>query len=421
VTREHRRGQPLHLVEVGVRWPPETFLRWKLEGLAARGMRVTVASRQIDDASQRLRGVDLLAVPQRGGGRRRPASIAWRTFCFGLRSPRRLVRLLRGVRQMAPAYRRRYGGALGLLPLYLPLARLTPDVVHFEWEHAAALYLPLFDVWECPIVISCHGSQLTVDPHLPGGEGYAALLPGLLRSATAVHCVSQSLRRRVLELGVPAQHSRVIRQGVDTAVFRPKDGCDRRQHAPMRVIVIGWARWVKGFEWALEAIRTLVDRGVPVRLEIIGVAATDADLGDPAERRRLRHTVQDLELSDRVQLCGALATAEVAERLRDSDVLLVPSLMEGLPTVVLEAMASGVPVVATDCGGVSEAVTDGREGLLVAPRDAEALARALERLWRDPELRARMGEAGRETATSRFELDRQLREFLALYTEVART
>ena len=118
---------------------------------------------------------------------------------------------------------------------------------------------------------------------------------------------------------------------------------------------------------------------------------------------------------------GRLQLREVAERLRDSDVLLVPSLMEGLPTVVLEALASGVPVVATDCGGVSEAMTDGREGLLVAPRDAEALARALERLWRDPALRARMGEAGRETATSRFELDRQLREFLALYTEVART
>ena len=421
MSREHRGGQALHLVEVSVRWPPETFLRWKLEGLAARGMRVTVASRQIDDASARLQRVDLLALPQRGGQRRGFVSVAWRTLCFGLRSPRRLMRLVRGVQRMAPAYRRRYGGAVGLLALYLPLARLTPGVVHFEWEHAAALYLPMFDVWECPVVISCHGSQLTVDPHLPGGESYAALLPELLRSATAVHCVSQSLRSRVLELGVPAQRSRVILQGVDTAVFRPQQRPATRQPAQLRVIVIGWARWVKGFEWALEAIRTLVDRDVPVRLEIVGVAATDTDLSDPAERRRLCHTVRDLELSDHVRLCGALATAEVAERLRESDVLLVPSLMEGLPTVVLEAMASGVPVVATDCGGVSEAMTDGREGLLVAPREAEALAQALERLWRDPALRARMGEAGRQTATSRFELDRQLREFLALYTEVART
>ena len=83
-------------------------------------------------------------------------------------------------------------------------------------------------------------------------------------------------------------------------------------------------------------------------------------------------------------------------------------------------MASGVPVVATDCGGVSEAFTDGVEGFLVAPRDSEALADALARLGRDPDLRARMGEAGRATATSRFTLERQIDEFQALYREVAR-
>jgi glycosyltransferase involved in cell wall biosynthesis len=99
----------------------------------------------------------------------------------------------------------------------------------------------------------------------------------------------------------------------------------------------------------------------------------------------------------------------------------VPSLDEGLPTVILEAMACGVPVVATDCGGVSEALTDGVEGFVVPPRDSEALKRALERLWREPELRTRMGEAGRRTATSRFTLERQLDEFLAMYREVARS
>jgi glycosyltransferase involved in cell wall biosynthesis len=87
---------------------------------------------------------------------------------------------------------------------------------------------------------------------------------------------------------------------------------------------------------------------------------------------------------------------------------------------MLEAMACGVPVVATDCGGVSEALTDGVEGFIVPPRESEALAEALRRLWRDPGLRARMGQAGRRTATSRFTLERQLDEFLALYREVAR-
>jgi glycosyltransferase involved in cell wall biosynthesis len=115
-----------------------------------------------------------------------------------------------------------------------------------------------------------------------------------------------------------------------------------------------------------------------------------------------------------------LSSEQVVDRLRASDALLLPSLDEGLPTVILEAMACGIPVVATDCGGVSEAITDGVEGLLVPPRDSAALAQALERLWRDPQLGARMGEAGRRTATSRFTLERQLDEFLAMYREVAR-
>ena len=67
-----------------------------------------------------------------------------------IRSPRRFTRLLRGIGQLPPEYRRRYGGVPGLLALYLPLARLWPDVVHFEWQHSAALYLPMFEVWGAP-------------------------------------------------------------------------------------------------------------------------------------------------------------------------------------------------------------------------------------------------------------------------------
>jgi glycosyltransferase involved in cell wall biosynthesis len=169
---------------------------------------------------------------------------------------------------------------------------------------------------------------------------------------------------------------------------------------------------MKGLEWALVAVRALVDSGVPVRLEV---------LGDGSERERVRHTVVDLGLEKHVELCGEVSSEEVASRLRGSDALVLPSLDEGLPTVILEAMASGIPVVASDCGGVREAITDGVEGFVVPPRDSGALTRALERLWREPELRARMGEAGRRTVTSRFTLERQLDEFLVMYRELERS
>jgi colanic acid/amylovoran biosynthesis glycosyltransferase len=402
-----------------VRWPPETFLCWKLEGLAARGMRVTVASRSVFDPAARLRGVDLLEVPGRGGDPRARKRLVWREGLKLLgRSPRRLVKLVRGVRRTPPATLRRYGGRTGLLAMCLPLARLRPDVVHFEWNTAATTYLPLFDVWGCPVVVSCHGSDLTVYPRAPGWAHYSERLPELLRRVTLAHCVSDSLRREAIGYGLDPAKARVIHQGVDPELFRPANG-QRRNGRELHVLAVGWMWWVKGYEYALLAIRGLVDRGVPVRFEVLG-GDPDSDGGQGGEHSRLRHTVADLGLEERVHFAGAVPSEEVAHRLRQAHVLLLSSVDEGLPTVVLEAMASGVPVVATECGGVAEAVTDGREGFLVAPRDSDALADALFRLWRDPGLRARMGEAGRATATSRFTLQRQLDEVAAMYGEVAR-
>jgi glycosyltransferase involved in cell wall biosynthesis len=420
VRKKRRRGEGPHLLEVDLRWPPETFLCTKLEGVAARGMRVTVASTRIADTQSRLSGVELVALPQRGAPGPRTVVVLWRALAFGVRSPRRLLRLLREVKLHPSAYRRRYGGLRGLLSLYLPIASLRPDVVHFEWNHSAAVFRPMFKVWACPVVMSCRGSHLSADPHLPGHEAFAALLPKLLQDAAAVHCVSESLERLVRGLGVPTTRVRVIRLGVDPSVFRPGGPRCPDNEKSLRVIVVGWPRWIKGFEWSLQAMRTLLDAGVPARLEMLG-ADPDAAVGEPAERDRIRYTVHDLGLKDRVQLRGALEPAHVAQRLRGSDVLLVPSLEEGIPNAAMEAMASGIPVVATDCGGVSEAITDGVEGLLVPTRDATAMAHALETLWREPALRARMGEAARRTATSRFTLERQLNEFLALYTELLRS
>lgn len=410
-----RRDERLHLLEVGLRWPPETFLCWKLEGLAARGLRVTVASRSIFEEGASLDGVELVALPQRGAPPAGALAVAGQALLLLITAPRRLYRLVAGIRRLPAARRRRYGGIRGLLAQYLPLAALHPDVVHIEWNQAATLYRPLFEVWGCPVVASCHGSEVTADPYAPGQETYAELLADALRSSTAVHCVSDSLRRAVLDLGVDPAMARVIRQGVDTALFRP---ASRRGDQPvLRITAIGWPRWVKGFEWALEAMRILLDSGVPAHLEILG-AGPVADAGEPVERARLRHTLADLRLEQQVHLAGRATSQEVARRLAESDVLLLPSLDEGLPTVVLEAMACALPVVATECGGISEAVTDGVEGFVVPPRDAPALAAALERLWHEPDRRLRMGQAARRTATSSFRLERQLDEFLALYREV---
>jgi colanic acid/amylovoran biosynthesis glycosyltransferase len=412
-----RRGR-LHLLEVGVRWPPETFVGWKLEGLAARGFRVTVASRSIFDPHLRLPGVELIALPPR---RRSKRAAAHASVGLLLRAPRRMLKLARAVRRVPPDSRRRYGGTMGLVGMCAPLARLRPDVVHFEWHGSAVDHLPLFDVWGCPVVTSCRGSDINVYPHVPGREHYASRLPAALRRASAVHCVSESLKGEATAFGLDPAKARVIRPADDPELFRPpaahEGARDGATDGVLRVVSVGWLRWEKGYEYGLRAMRALLDRGVPARLDILG-AVPEEWQGKSGERERVLHTVADLELEGRVHLHGQVPSAEVSRRLRASDVLLHASVTEGIPNAILEAMACGLPVVASDCGGVPEAITDGVEGFLAAPRDPEHLAEALARLWANPDLRERMGKAGREKFLSDFTLEHEHRAFVEMYREV---
>jgi colanic acid/amylovoran biosynthesis glycosyltransferase len=417
--RRRRVERELHLLEVGVRWPPETFVGWKLEGLAARGMRVTVASRDVFDPDVRLPGVELVRLPTRT----RTARTWWEAVRAGLAllltRPRRFVRLLRGIRRhVPPEARRRYGGRRGVLAMCLPLASLRPDVVHFEWHGSAVDHLPLYDVWGCPIATSCRGSDLNVYPHVPGLENYTARLPRVLERVSAVHCVSESLKWEAVAFGLEPGKARVIRPSVDPALFRANDEGDRdAEDDVLRLISVGWLRWEKGHEYALQAIRALLDRDVPARLEILGRVPEEWN-GRSGERERILHTVADLDLDGHVHLRGHASSADVGRRLRASDALLHAAVTEGIPNAIVEAMACRLPVVAAGCGGVGEAVTDGVEGFLVAPREPEQMADAVVRLWRDPALRARMGRAGRERVLSELTLEHEHRAFLAMYREV---
>jgi colanic acid/amylovoran biosynthesis glycosyltransferase len=412
-----RRG--LHLLEVGLLWPPETFLCWKLERLAARGFRVTVASTtRRRDAEARLEGVELECIPYWGEARAVVAlGVARDGLRLLLRSPRRFAALISAARRPLPPGGRKKGlwDVLPLLRSYLRLAALRPNVVHFEWNSAAVHYLPLYEIWNCPVVISCHGSDVNIRPHTPLGERLAAFMPASFEKASAVHCVSEAIAREATRFGLEPAKARLIRPAVDPAFFTPsvegngRESPDGDEHSEFRVLAIGDFRWLKGHEYAIQAIRHLADRGVPVRFDVLGGGEED----------RIRHTIEDLALGERVNVHGDVPSAEVRRRLQRADALLHASLSEGTPTAVLEAMACRVPVVVTDCGGVREAVSDGVEGIVVGVRESKEMAAALEKLWRDPALRRRMGRAGRARVESEFTLAEQVDRFVELYEGVA--
>jgi glycosyltransferase involved in cell wall biosynthesis len=362
------------LVEVGLRWPPETFLQLKLTRLAARGLDVIAGSTDISGAPAReLPGVRAMQLPEVGGRTLR----AWW--------------------------------------LLLHLLRLRPDVLHYEWLTVASSHLRLLESWRGPVVVSCRGSDLPVgDP--ARNRPAASALEALFARADAVHCVSEATMRDALALGLAPDKARLIPAAVDVDFFKPPAN-RAATGEDFTIVSVGWLRWLKGHEYAVLVLAELVRRGIPARLEVLGGDPT-ADTGEQSQRARILHTARDLGVEDRVHLHGDVEPAEVRAHLERADAFLHASLSEGLPNVILEAMACAVPVVATDVGGTREAVRDGVDGFVVPPRDPGAAAAALGALWRDAGLRGQVGRAARARAEDEFPVERQTQQWLNVYESV---
>ena len=219
--------------------------------------------------------------------------------------------------------------------------------------------------------------------------------------------VSEASARMVeLAFNVRRDQMRVIHNGIDADVFQPlpisKD--------PNSVIYVGNSEdRTKGAAYLLQAFRLLGDTS-PYRLTFVD---------RPQEELKLApRLVQRYGLSARVHFTGRVTTAELVRHYNRAEMLICPSLYEGFGLPAGEAMACGLPVAATTGGALPEVVEDGVTGILVPPRNAPALAEAMRTLMGDPDLRRRMGQAGRERVLERFSWPKAALRTEAVYREV---
>jgi glycosyltransferase involved in cell wall biosynthesis len=231
------------------------------------------------------------------------------------------------------------------------------------------------------------------------------------RSARLV-AVSEDTRRAYERQGYPVGRIEVVYNGIDVDGAGPSGDLRAELGIPPSAPLVGEvARLcdVKGQRELIQALARLPE----VRAVLLG-----KDLEhDGAFQTSLEREAERLGVRERVVFAGHRDDA--ASLIGELDLLILPSWTEGLPGVVLEAMARGRAVVATPVGGTPEVVSDGKTGLLVPPRDPEALADAVGRLLADPELRRRMGEAGRRRVAERFTAESMTRRMLEIYDEVA--
>jgi len=229
-------------------------------------------------------------------------------------------------------------------------------------------------------------------------------------------CVSEGERQYALSAKVaPAAKLVVIRNGIDPAAFQKVSRADARMRLGIKqgVPVIGYVGRLerqKGLMYLIKTMAELSNDWPNLQCLIIG---------DGSQRSSLVQQVQSMGIEDQVRFLGY--QPEVSALLPALDVFVLPSLYEGLPYTLLEAMASGVPIVATHVVGIQDVVCDGKTGLLVQPGDVPGLKRAIGQILSNRELGVKLAQAGFELVMREFRLDDCVRRTERLYLDVLET
>ena len=235
--------------------------------------------------------------------------------------------------------------------------------------------------------MTVHGSKEFFDVARQG-------LAHKVAAARFVVCISDFTRSQLMAL-VDDTHwprLRVVHCGIDPEHFTPPEG-GRHGDGPLRILTVGRLDNMKGVAILVEAVSELRRRGIAVALTVVG---------DGPQREHLQRLAERNAVGEAVTWAGPVGQDAIRAHYLAADVFCLPSFAEGIPVVLMEAMSTGLPVVANGITGIPELVEHEISGLLVRPGRSDLLVGALERLAADGELRARMGEAGREKVRREF-------------------
>src|SRR6266404_1155257 len=284
------------------------------------------------------------------------------------------------------------------------------DLMHIYFGHTGVHLLPFIEQWDKPCVVSFHGADVAIKDDIPN---YPEKLRRLFDLVPLVLARSQSLANRLIQFGCPPEKLRINRTGIPLDDFPFVD----RQPPPD-------GRWK-----VMQACRLIPKKGVATSLRASAIFKKDNPkaeffiAGKGPLQPELEMLADGLGILRDVHFVGFLSQRKLLELYASSHLFLHPSEIsankdqEGVPNSVLEAMATGLPVVATRHGGIPEAVEHERTGFLVAEEDHVGLANAMQLITRSPDLLTQMGARAHATVIERFEQDAQIDQLESFYEE----
>jgi colanic acid/amylovoran biosynthesis glycosyltransferase len=415
MTSMSSNGKPLRVAYIMSRFPrlTETFILYEMLALEAQGVcveiyplireKAAVVHSEAPALVERAHYTPFFSLP-----------IVRANLSRLRRQPRAYLGALRDVARATWGSRRYFLHSLILFPKAVFLAGemaaagVSHVHAHFASHPAAAAFI-IHRLSGVPYSFTAHGSDLHRDQHM---------LCEKVREAAFAVPISEYNRDAILAACGPefADRLDVIHCGVDTARFAPShNGHDAGDSAHLRLLCTGTLHAVKGQRYLVEAVARLRAEGLDITCDFVG---------DGPDRAALAAQAAQLGVAGAVHFHGAQTREQVIEHLRRADVVVAPSVptadgrREGIPVALMEAMAAGVPVVASRLSGIPELVVDGETGLLAPPGDVEALVATIRRLHGDPALRRALGTAGRGAVERDFDLNRNAAILARRFQEV---
>jgi colanic acid/amylovoran biosynthesis glycosyltransferase len=291
------------------------------------------------------------------------------------------------------------------------LSKTDARLLHIYFGQIAVHLLPLIRVWKNPSIVSFHGADVTVDMNKPA---YREATRQMLDAVTRVLVRSESLRRAVVDLGCDPKKIEVQRTGIPLKEFpfRERNFPPRSSEGEWRFVQAGRLIEKKGLPVTLGAFANFLRQYPNATLTIAGEGPLWTQLQDLA---------RELKIDQRVAFTGFISQEQLRDIYYASHIFLHPSQtghdgnQEGIPNAMLEAMASGLPVFATQHGGIPEAIENGVNGVLVPEHDHEELARTLLNATQDPGFLSRIARSGAEVVRKNFDLRVQAQRLEDIY------
>lgn len=270
-----------------------------------------------------------------------------------------------------------------------------PDLIHAHFSYPDGYgMMRLAKRWKVPLVISALG---TIERKVAYEGSYTSKqIIEAMDFADRILSVSEDLKLHIVNLGIDKNKVHVVPNGVDTGKFKPAGKAHARSllNLPQDkniVLFVGALRKIKGVDYLIEAAQNFVNTST--YLFMVG--------RDDGLKRNLEKRAHELKIADYIKFTGPVNHEDIPLWISASDILVLPSLSEGRPNVILEALACEVPVVATDVGGIPELMVDGETGYLVPAKSPDKLSTRINKLLDSKDIREKMGKLGRKSIIQR--------------------